>query len=520
MSKEVVFGVEARGKLLRGVDALADVVRGTLGPGGRSGVDTEGVEVADGFENVGVQMVREAAARTKHVAGGGSATTVVLAQAIAAAGVRAVAEGVNPLDLKRGFDEAVDEASKVLCANSRKISSLEEIAQVGTVLADGERRIGWDVAEAMQWVGTDGVIMVEGGLDAEEEIEVVEGMRFDGDCLSVCFVTNSEEIACELENPYVLLYDGEVSSLRVLESVFKAVAQANRCLLVVADDIEGGRLAALVVNEMWAELKVVGVRMQGFGGCKTHLLEDVAVMTGAKVVSEAVGLKLEDVTLDGLGRARRVVVSKESIVIVGGDDCRQDVRSRIVQIRAQWSGASSEEEKVKLCERLARLSVSVAVLKVGGSTKAEVKERKARVEGVLNATRDAVREGVVAGGGVALLRASRGLLVEVANDGERAGIEIVRRALDVLAKQIVMNAGGDAALVVGRILEDDCVSYGYDVQTWQYGDMMAMGVVDPLNVVRTALQVAASGAGMLIATEVVIVEASVKGELTPQQEQL
>ncbi len=536
MIKEIVFGAKARDKLLAGANALADTVKITLGPKGRNvvmerafgppRVTKDGVtvakeiELADRLENVGAQMLREVAAKTNDVAGDGTTTATVLAQAIMSDGVRAVATGSNPVDLKRGIEIAVDEASKILHASSRKISSLEEIAQVGTVSANGERRIGLDIAEAMQRVGPDGIITVEEARTAATELEVVEGVQFDRGYLSPYFVTNSEKMVCELENPYILLYDRKISGLQALVPALEVVMQANRCLLVVADDIEGEALVTLVVNKMRAGLKVVGVRAPGFGDRKKHMLEDIAVLTGAQVVSEDTGAKLENVTLDKFGKARKVVVSKESTVIVDGGGSRSDIKSRIVQIRAQWNGASSEFEKERLHERLARLAGGVAVLKVGGATEAEVKEKKDRVEDALNATRAAVQEGIVAGGGVALLWASKAMQSTATNDSERAGIEIVRRALSAPAKQIVMNSGADASLVVGKILEADCESYGYDAQTAQYGDMLAMGILDPVKVVRAALQDAASVAALLVTTEVVIAEAAKKDKPAPQRELL
>ncbi|MFP3039441.1 MAG: chaperonin GroEL [Candidatus Hodgkinia cicadicola] len=536
MSKQVVFGADARDKLLRGVNTLADAVKITLGPKGRNvvierafgfpRVTKDGVtvakeiELADRFENIGAQMIREVASKTNDVAGDGTTTATVLAQAIVSDGVRAVATGSNPVDIKKGIDAAVDEASRILHENSRKISSLEEIAQVGTVSANGERRIGLDIAEAMQRVGADGIITVEEARTAATELEIAEGVRFDRGYLSPYFVTNNDKMVCELENPYILLYDRKMSSLQALVPALEAVVQANRCLLVVADDIEGEALATLVVNKLRAGLKVVGVRAPGFGDRKKQILEDIAVLTGAQVVSEDVGAKLENVTLDKFGKARKVVVSKESTVIVDGAGSKLDVKSRIAQIRTQWNEAASEYEKERLYERLARLAGGVAVLRIGGVTEAEVKERKDRVEDALNATRAAVQEGIVAGGGVALLWAAKAMQVSAANDGERAGIEIVRRALAAPTKQIVANAGADASLVAGKILEADCVSYGYDAQTGQYGDMLTMGIVDPVKVVRAALQDAASVAGLLITTEVVIVDTTKKDKSALQQELL
>ncbi|ACT34325.1 chaperonin GroEL [Candidatus Hodgkinia cicadicola Dsem] len=534
MAKQLLFGVDARNKLVAGVNALADAVKVTLGPKGRNvvierafgppRVTKDGVTVAkeielgDKFENVGAQMVREVAAKTNDVAGDGTTTATVLAQAIIKEGVKAVATGANPVDLKRGIDLAVDEVAKILHSNSKRISSLEEIAQVATISANGERQIGLDIAEAMQRVGGDGVITVEEARAAATELEVVEGVQFDRGYLSPYFVTNQEKMVCELDNPYVLLYDRRISSLQALVPLLETVVQTNRCLLVVADDVEGEALATLVVNKLRAGLRVAGVKAPGFGDRKKQMLEDVAVLTGAQVVSEDIGAKLENVTLDKLGRARKVVITKDTTTIVDGGGSKVELRNRISQIKAQWQDSASDYERERLHERLARLSGGVAVIKVGGVTEAEVKEKKDRVEDALNATRAAVQEGIVAGGGVALLWASKAMAPPAVVGDERVGFDILNRALCAPAKQIAVNAGYDSSLVVGKVLESGSSSFGYDAQAGRYGDMLAMGIVDPVKVVRTALQDAASVAGLLITTEAIVAEAAKKDKPTLQSD--
>ncbi|XXM93517.1 chaperonin GroEL [Candidatus Hodgkinia cicadicola] len=536
MSKDMLFGAEARDKLVKGVNALADAVKVTLGPNGRNVVIEKSfggpritkdgvtvakeIELADKFENVGAQMLKEVASRTNDVAGDGTTTATVLAQALLREGVKAVATGVNPVELKRGMELAVAEVTKVLLENSRRISSLEEIAQVGTISANGERRIGLDIAEAMQRVGNDGIITVEEAKASSTELEVVEGMQFDRGYLSPYFITNAEKMLCELDNPYVLLYDRKISSLQSLVSLLEAVIQANKCLLIVADDVEGEALATLVVNKLRTGLKVVGVKCPGFGDRRKHMLEDIAVLTGAQVVSEDLGAKLENVTVDKLGKAGRVVVSKDSTIIIDGGGSRSDIKDRIAQVRSQWAEASSEYEKERLYERLARLSGGVAVMRVGGMTEAEVKEKKDRVEDALNATRAAVQEGIVAGGGIALLWAARTMKARGSNDDQCVGIETVRKALSAPAKQIIVNSGADASLIISKVSEANRFSYGFNSQTCEYGDMMAMGIVDPVKVVRTALQDAASIVGLLVTTDVIIVELVRKDKLAPQQESI
>ncbi|AUI38858.1 60 kDa chaperonin [Candidatus Hodgkinia cicadicola] len=515
MGKELLHASEARAKLIKGVNALADAVKVTLGPNGRNVViesafgapriTKDGVTVAkhidlaDEFENVGAQMLKEVASKTNDVAGDGTTTATVLAQALIAEGVKAVATGVNPIELKRGMDLAVVEVTRILLDNSRKISSLQEVAQVGTISANGERKIGLDIAEAMQRVGNDGIITVEEAKASGTELEVVEGMQFDRGYLSPYFVTDSEKMVCELDSPYVLLYDRKISSSQALAALLEAVMQSNRCLLIVADDIEGEALATLVVNKLRAGLKVVGVKCPSFGDRKKLILEDIAVLTGAQVVSEDFGAKLENVTLDKMGKAGKIVVSKHTTVIINGAGSETELKSRMAQLRAQWAGSSSEYEKERLYERLARLAGGVAIMRVGGATELEVKEKKDRVEDALNAAKAAVQEGVAAGGGVALLWAARTIKCEGVNADQCVGVNIVRDALSAPARRIVLNSGADASLIVSRICEANSFSYGYNSQTGEYGDMVAMGIVDPVKVVRTALQHAASVAGVVIA---------------------
>ncbi|AUG34073.1 60 kDa chaperonin [Candidatus Hodgkinia cicadicola] len=536
MSKELLYASEARAKLIKGVNVLADAVKVTLGPNGRNVVIekafgppritkdgvavAEAIDLADRFENVGAQMLKEVASKTNGVAGDGATTATVLAQALIAEGIEAAAAGVNPIELKRGIDLAVIEVTRILSDNARKISSLEEMAQVGTISANGERKIGLDIAEAMQRVGNDGIIAVEEAKASGTELEVVEGMQFDGGYLSPYFVTNSEKMVCELDSPYVLLYDRKISGLQALVPLLEAAIQSNRCLLIVADDIEAGALAALVVNKLRTGLKVVGVKCPSFGDTKKLILEDIAALTGAQVISEDFGAKLENVTLDKMGKAGKIVVSKDATVIIDGAGGKAEVKARIAQIKAQWAGSGSAHEKQRLYERLARLSGGVAVMRVGGATELEVKEKKDRVEDALNATKAAAQEGVVAGGGVALLWAASAIKCEGINTDQCIGINIVRDALRAPAKQIVLNSGADASLIVSKICEANSFSYGYNSQTGEYGDMVTMGIVDPVKVVRTALQRAASIAGLLITTKVMIADSQRRGKLTPQRDAL
>ncbi|WP_439626985.1 chaperonin GroEL [Shinella sp.] len=521
-AKQIKFGRDAREKLLRGVDILADAVKVTLGPKGRNVVidksygapriTKDGVTVAkeieldDKFENMGAQMVREVASKTNDIAGDGTTTATVLAQAIVREGGKAVAAGMNPMDLKRGIDLAVTAVVKDLLAKAKKINTSEEIAQVGTISANGEKEIGQYIAEAMQKVGNEGVITVEEAKTAETELEVVEGMQFDRGYLSPYFVTNAEKMVAELEDAYVLLHEKKLSNLQAMLPILEAVVQTGRPLLIISEDVEGEALATLVVNKLRGGLKIAAVKAPGFGDRRKAMLEDLAVLTGGTVVSEDLGIKLENVTLDMLGRAKKVSITKENTTVVDGAGAKADIEGRVVQIRAQIEETTSDYDKEKLQERLAKLSGGVAVISVGGSTEVEVKEKKDRIDDALNATRAAVEEGIVPGGGTALLRASIVLEIKGENDDQNAGIAIIRKALQALVRQIAENAGDEGSLVVGRILESNTDNFGYNAQTSEYGDMIAMGIVDPVKVVRTALQNAASVAGLLVTTEAMIAD--------------
>ncbi|MHC2303034.1 chaperonin GroEL [Rhizobium mongolense] len=519
-AKEIKFGRTAREKMLRGVDILADAVKVTLGPKGRNvildksfgapRITKDGVSVAkeieleDKFENMGAQMVREVASKTNDIAGDGTTTATVLAQAIVREGNKAVAAGMNPMDLKRGIDLAVTEVVKDLQAKAKKISTSEEVAQVGTISANGDSQVGRDIAEAMQKVGNEGVITVEEAKTAETELEVVEGMQFDRGYLSPYFVTNQDKMRVELEDPYVLIHEKKLSNLQSMLPVLEAVVQSGKPLLIIAEDVEGEALATLVVNKLRGGLKIAAVKAPGFGDRRKAMLEDIAILTGGTVISEDLGIKLESVTLDMLGRAKKIVVEKENTTIVDGAGAKSDIEGRVVQIRAQIEETTSDYDREKLQERLAKLAGGVAVIRVGGSTEVEVKEKKDRIDDALNATRAAVQEGIVPGGGVALLRSSVKITSKGVNDDQEAGINIVRRALQAPARQIVENAGDEGSIVVGKILEGNTDNYGYNAQTGEYGDMIAMGIVDPVQVVRTALQDAASVAALLVTTEAMI----------------
>ncbi len=521
-AKEIKFGRTAREKMLRGVDILADAVKVTLGPKGRNviidksfgapRITKDGVSVAkeieleDKFENMGAQMVREVASKTNDIAGDGTTTATVLAQAIVREGAKAVAAGMNPMDLKRGIDLAVAEVVKDLQAKAKKINTSEEVAQVGTISANGERQIGLDIAEAMQKVGNEGVITVEEAKTAETELEVVEGMQFDRGYLSPYFVTNPEKMIADLEDAYILLHEKKLSNLQAMLPVLEAVVQTGKPLVIIAEDVEGEALATLVVNKLRGGLKIAAVKAPGFGDRRKAMLEDIAILTGGTVISEDLGIKLENVTLDMLGRAKKVSISKENTTIVDGAGQKSDIEGRVGQIKAQIEETTSDYDREKLQERLAKLAGGVAVIRVGGSTEVEVKEKKDRIDDALNATRAAVQEGIVPGGGVALLRSSAKITVKGVNQDQEAGISIVRRALQAPARQIAENAGDEASIVVGKILEKDSDNYGYNAQTGEYGDMIAMGIVDPVKVVRTALQDAASVAGLLVTTEAMIAE--------------
>ena len=522
-AKDVKFSLDARSRMLRGVDILADAVKVTLGPKGRNVVldksfgapriTKDGVtvakeiELADKFENMGAQMVREVASKTNDLAGDGTTTATVLAQSIVREGVKAVAAGLNPMDLKRGIDKAVEAVVADLKTRSKPIKTNAEVAQVGTISANGERDIGEMIAKAMERVGNEGVITVEEAKSLDTELEVVEGMQFDRGYLSPYFITNAEKMICELESPYILLHEKKLSSLQAMLPVLEAVVQSGKPLLIIAEDIEGEALATLVVNKLRGGLKVAAVKAPGFGDRRKAMLEDMAILTGGQVISEDLGIKLESVTLDMLGRSKKVLIGKEETTVVDGAGAKKEIEGRCNQIRAQVEETSSDYDREKLQERLAKLAGGVAVIRVGGATEIEVKERKDRVDDAMHATRAAVEEGVVPGGGVALLYASKALeKVKHDNDDERVGIDIVRRALQAPVRQIVTNAGGDASIVVGKLQDKNDKNWGYNAQTSEYGDLIKAGVIDPTKVVRAALQNAASVASLLITTEAMVAE--------------
>ncbi|MFS2155617.1 chaperonin GroEL, partial [Rhizobium sp. Rhizsp42] len=522
-AKEVKFHTDARERMLRGVDVLANAVKVTLGPKGRNVVidksfgapriTKDGVSVAkeieleDKFENMGAQMLREVASKTNDLAGDGTTTATVLAQAIVKEGAKAVASGMNPMDLKRGIDIAVDAVVRELKTNARKITSNSEIAQVGTISANGDEEIGRYLAEAMEKVGNEGVITVEEAKTAETELEVVEGMQFDRGYLSPYFVTNQDKMRVELEDPYILIHEKKLSNLQAMLPVLEAVVKSGKPLLIIAEDVEGEALATLVVNKLRGGLKIAAVKAPGFGDRRKAMLEDIAILTGGTVISEDVGIKLENVTLNMLGRAKKVAIEKENTTIIDGVGSKAEIDGRVAQIRAQIEETSSDYDREKLQERLAKLAGGVAVIRVGGSTEVEVKEKKDRVDDALHATRAAVEEGILPGGGVALLRAVNALHgLPTANDDQRVGIDIVRRAIEAPIRQIAENAGAEGSIVVGKLREKSELSYGWNAQTGEYGDLYAQGVIDPAKVVRTALQDAASVAGLLVTTEAMIAE--------------
>ncbi|MGF6157369.1 chaperonin GroEL [Ensifer sp. KUDG1] len=522
-AKEVKFHTDARERMLRGVDVLANAVKVTLGPKGRNVVidksfgapriTKDGVSVAkeieleDKFENMGAQMLREVASKTNDLAGDGTTTATVLAQAIVKEGAKAVASGMNPMDLKRGIDLAVDAIVNELKTNARKISNNSEIAQVGTISANGDEEIGRYLAEAMQKVGNEGVITVEEAKTAETELEVVEGMQFDRGYLSPYFVTNADKMRTEFDDPYILIHEKKLSNLQAMLPVLEAVVQSSKPLLIIAEDVEGEALATLVVNKLRGGLKIAAVKAPGFGDRRKAMLEDIAILTGGTVVSDDVGIKLENVTLDMLGRAKKVAIEKENTTIIDGVGAKADIDGRVAQIRAQIEETTSDYDREKLQERLAKLAGGVAVVRVGGSTEVEVKEKKDRVDDALHATRAAVEEGILPGGGVALLRAVRALdNLPSANPDQKVGIEIVRRAVEAPVRQIAENAGAEGSIIVGKLREKTDFSYGWNAQTGEYGDLYAQGVIDPAKVVRTALQDAASVAGLLVTTEAMIAE--------------
>ncbi|WP_296737975.1 chaperonin GroEL [Mesorhizobium sp.] len=523
VAKEVKFHSEARDKLLRGVDILADAVKVTLGPKGRNVVIDKSfgapritkdgvtvakeIELADKFENMGAQMVREVASKTSDIAGDGTTTATVLAQAIVREGAKAVAAGMNPMDLKRGIDRAVEVVVAEIRANARKVTRNDEIAQVGTISANGDAEIGRFLAEAMQKVGNEGVITVEEAKTAETELEVVEGMQFDRGYLSPYFITNQDKMRAEQEEAYLLIHEKKLSNLQALLPILEAVVQSAKPLLIIAEDVEGEALATLVVNRLRGGLKVVAVKAPGFGDRRKAMLEDIAILTGGQVISEDLGIKLENVTLAMLGRARRVSVEKETTTIVDGAGAKPDIEGRVAQIKQQIDETTSDYDREKLQERLAKLAGGVAVIRVGGSTEVEVRERKDRVDDALHATRAAVEEGILPGGGVALLRAAKALDGAVAdNPDQRTGIDIVRRALETPVRQIAENAGAEGSIIVGRLRENAQFSFGWNAQTGDYGDLYGQGVIDPAKVVRTALQDAASIAGLLVTTEAMVAE--------------
>ncbi len=534
-AKDVRFGDDARARMLRGVDILADAVKVTLGPKGRNVVIDKSfgapritkdgvtvakeIELAEKFENMGAQMVREVASKTNDTAGDGTTSAIVLAQAIVREGGKAVAAGMAPMDLKRGVDKAVTALVEELAKRTKKITTEAETAQVGTISANGEAEIGRMIAEAMQKVGNEGVITVEEAKGMETELEVVEGMQFDRGYLSPYFITNAEKMTVDLDNPYILIHEKKLSGLQALLPLLEAVVQSTRPLLIIAEDIEGEALATLVVNKLRGGLKVAAVKAPGFGDRRKAMLEDIAVLTGGQVISEDLGIKLESVTLDMLGQTKRVLIEKENTTVIEGAGASDQIKGRVEQIRAQIEETTSDYDREKLQERLAKLAGGVAVIRVGGGTEVEVKERKDRVDDALHATRAAVEEGIVPGGGVALARASLILAqLNVENEDQKFGIEIVRKAVQAPLRQIAENAGEDGAVIGGKVLDSSDYAYGFDAQTGAYKDLVAAGIIDPTKVVRVALQNAASVAGLLITTEAMVTERPEKrAQSLPQQ---
>ena len=531
-AKEVKFSQDARDKMIRGVDVLANAVKVTLGPKGRNVVieksygapriTKDGVTVAkeieltDKFENMGAQMVREVASKSSDAAGDGTTTATVLAQAIVKEGVKAVAAGANPMDLKRGVDLAVEAIVADIVKNSRKISKSSEIAQVGAISANGDSAVGEMIAKAMDKVGKEGVITVEEAKSLDTELDVVEGMQFDRGYLSPYFITNAEKMIAELEDAYVLIHEKKLSGLQAMLPLLEAVVQTGKPLLIVAEDVEGEALATLVVNKLRGGLKIAAVKAPGFGDRRKAMLEDIAILTSGQMIAEDLGVKLENVTLDMLGRAKKIRIEKENTTIVEGAGKKKDIEARIAQIKAQIEETTSDYDKEKLQERLAKLAGGVAVIHVGGATEVEVKEKKDRVDDALHATRAAVEEGVVPGGGVALLRSGKALAgVKTDNADQRTGVEIVRRAVQQPARQIIENAGLDGSVIVGKILDNKDYAFGYDAQSDKYGDLYKLGIIDPTKVVRAALQGAASVAGLLITTEAMVAEKPKKESAAP-----
>ncbi|ADK99504.1 60 kDa chaperonin [Brevundimonas subvibrioides] len=527
-AKQVQFSTDAREKMLRGVNVLANAVKVTLGPKGRNVViqksfgaprsTKDGVSVAkeieleDAFENMGAQMIREVASKTNDKAGDGTTTATVLAQSIVQEGLKAVAAGMNPMDLKRGIDKAVTAVLADIKASAKKVENNSEIAQVGTISANGDAEVGEMIAKAMAKVGNEGVITVEEAKTAETELDVVEGMQFDRGYLSPYFITNADKMEVQLEEPLILLFEKKLSSLQAMLPILEAVVQSGRPLLIIAEDIEGEALATLVVNKLRGGLRVAAVKAPGFGDRRKAMLEDISVLTGGQVISEDLGIKLENVTIDMLGKAKKVTITKDDTTIVDGVGGKDEIEARISQIKKQIEDTSSDYDKEKLQERLAKLAGGVAVIRVGGSTEVEVKEKKDRVDDALNATRAAVEEGIVPGGGIALLKATKALDGLTGDNADQtAGIAIIRRAIQAPIRQIVENAGVEGSIVVGKVLENTSATYGFNAQTEEYGDLVAMGVIDPAKVVRTALTDAASVASILITTEAAVADAPKKG---------
>ena len=525
-AKEVRFSAEAREKMLRGVDILANAVRVTLGPKGRNVVieksfgaprsTKDGVTVAkeveleDKFENMGAQMIREVASKTNDTAGDGTTTATVLAQAIVREGMKSVAAGMNPMDLKRGIEKAVLQVTEEIKKKSKKVGKSEEIGQVGTISSNGDKAIGDMIAKAMQKVGNEGVITVEEAKSLDTELEVVEGMQFDRGYLSPYFITNAEKMVCELEDPYILIHEKKLSGLQPMLPLLESVVQTGKPLLIIAEDVEGEALATLVVNKLRGGLKIAAVKAPGFGDRRKAMLQDIAILTGGEMIAEDLGIKLENVTIDMLGKAKKISIDKDNTTIVDGAGAKKEIEGRVSQIKAQIEETTSDYDREKLQERLAKLAGGVAVIKVGGATEIEVKEKKDRVDDALNATRAAVEEGIVPGGGVALLQAIKAITVKGLNEDEEAGINIVRKALQSPIRQIAQNAGVEGSIVVGKVNENKDWTFGYDAQNDVYVDMVEKGIIDPAKVVRTALQDAASVAGMLITTEAGIAEAPKK----------
>ncbi len=531
-AKDVKFAGDARARMLRGVDILADAVKVTLGPKGRNVVIDKAfgapritkdgvtvakeIELADKFENMGAQMVREVASKTNDAAGDGTTTATVLAQAIVREGAKSVAAGMNPMDLKRGIDIAVEKVVEDLKKRSKKISTSDEVAQVGTISANGEKEIGAMIAKAMQKVGNEGVITVEEAKSLETELDVVEGMQFDRGYLSPYFVTNADKMTVELENPYILIHEAKLSSLQPLLPVLEAVVQTGKPLLIIAEEVEGEALATLVVNKLRGGLKVAAVKAPGFGDRRKAMLEDIAILTAGQVISADLGIKLETVSLDMLGRAKKVSIDKDNTTIVDGSGKKKDIEARCNQIKAQVEETTSDYDREKLQERLAKLAGGVAVIRVGGATEVEVKERKDRVDDAMHATKAAVEEGIVTGGGSALLYATRALDgLKGGNHDQQVGIDIVRKALQAPARQIALNAGADGSLIVGKLLEGKNEKIGFNAQSGEYVDMIKEGIIDPTKVVRLALQDASSVAGLLITTEAMVAERPKKEEPMP-----